>query len=576
MKLKSRYHLISLLNSNSVSKTFLAIDEASDVARKCAIEQFKLPAVQRFNLDVLNSEKLYPPVYFPKLLDIFWEDERLYIVREYLEGTNLKQVLEEQGVFNESQIWRLLNDVLTALERLHQFNWIHKNIKPTSIIQLDANVSTRNTYRLLSPDISQTFVELNLPNIPNPEYSAPEQLNDEAIFASDLYSLGVTCIYLLTGLRPFELLDLTNNSWIWQDYLLTKISASLERAIAKLIESDIDKRFSSVDLVLKAINTDPLSYLVAKSHQKTSNNKAIAWQCIRNLDLSSCGFGNINSIALNPKEDTLAIARENKNIQLWDLTHNSQIATFSGHSSTVNSVAFSLDGKAIASASDDKTIKIWQVENCAEIATLTGHTNKVKSVTYSPCGRFIASASWDKTIKLWDSYTFAEIATIAGHKLQVNSVALSPDGKLLASASCDRNINLWDISRLDAPQLVSTLKGHLWAVTAIAFHPESNILASGSDDNTIKMWDCQTGQLLNTINAHSRSVSSLKFIDRGENLISASGDTKLKLWCLKSGDEIVTLSGHHEAVSCVVISQDNRTIISGSQDRTVKIWQQVE
>ena len=53
----------------------------------------------------------------------------------------------------------------------------------------------------------------------SPEYTSPEQAQGKAVFASDLYSLGVTCIYLLTQIPPFELFDVANNCWVWRDYL---------------------------------------------------------------------------------------------------------------------------------------------------------------------------------------------------------------------------------------------------------------------------------------------------------------------------------------------------------------------
>ena len=64
-------------------------------------------------------------------------------------------------------------------------------------------------------------------SIGSPEYAAPEQAKGKAVFASDLYSLGVTCIYLLTQIPPFELFDIANDCWIWRQYVSTGISESL-------------------------------------------------------------------------------------------------------------------------------------------------------------------------------------------------------------------------------------------------------------------------------------------------------------------------------------------------------------
>ncbi|WP_181256813.1 serine/threonine-protein kinase [Merismopedia glauca] len=578
MKVKSRYHLLKLLNSDALSKTFLAVDEGEEIPQKCVTKQLKISSQNLVNFELTESEKLTiqrinQSGFFPNIIDVFLENERLYIVTEFIEGVNLEEILENQGVFNESQLWRSLNELLPALNWLHESNLIHQNIKPTNIIRTNIN----NRYRLLDINLSQllpqTFSKLGLNSFLSAEYSAPEQLKGEAVFASDLYSLGVICIHLLTGVTPFELFDAANNCWIWQDYLPTKTSGDFERVINKLIANDRARRFSSATEILKAINPDPLAYLVAKPQDRSVKSEAGKWEGVETLYLVKSGSGSINSVALNPQGNITAAARDDKNIELWNLTSKSQISTLVGHKSAVRAVAFSLDGKAIASGSDDKTVKLWNVETGKEIITLTGHTNSIRSVVYSPCGNFLASGSWDKTIKLWQVDNFREICTIPGHKLQVNAVDFSPDGKLLASASCDRTVNLWDISSLDAPKLVSKLTKHLWAVLAIAFHPHQAILATASDDKTINLWNYETNQLINTISAHSWSVVSLAFTPDGSTLISGSLDSKIKLWLVNTGAEIATLLGHTDAVHSICVSLDSQTIISGSKDQNIKLWQ---
>ena len=82
------------------------------------------------------------------------------------------------------------------------------------------------------------------------EYISPEQAQGEAVFASDLYSLGVTCIYLLTQISPFELFDVTNNRWVWRDYLTNQISEHLGQTFDKLVKYDLQERWQSADQVI--------------------------------------------------------------------------------------------------------------------------------------------------------------------------------------------------------------------------------------------------------------------------------------------------------------------------------------
>jgi serine/threonine protein kinase len=90
--------------------------------------------------------------------------------------------------------------------------------------------------------------------IGSPGYIAPEQGNGKAINSSDLYSLGVTCIYLLTGISPFELFDVSEHEWVWRQHLINNpVSVELGEILDKLIEFGTKKRYQSAGEVLQEL-----------------------------------------------------------------------------------------------------------------------------------------------------------------------------------------------------------------------------------------------------------------------------------------------------------------------------------
>lgn len=89
----------------------------------------------------------------------------------------------------------------------------------------------------------------------SPEYVAPEQMRGKALPASDLYSLGVTCIYLLTAISPFDLFDIANDHWVWQENLPVNNSVSncLCEILDKLLQNAVSQRFQSATEALQAL-----------------------------------------------------------------------------------------------------------------------------------------------------------------------------------------------------------------------------------------------------------------------------------------------------------------------------------
>jgi WD40 repeat protein len=575
--IKERYRLQKLIARGGFCQTFLAVDEGQNPPVNCIIQQLspQCQTPEAFAKKVQQLQMISQHPQIPNLIADFSESGYFYLVQEFITGTNLADFIEQQGTFSESQIWQILKGLLPVIKFLHSQQMIHQNIKPENIFLKSGNLCADN---LVLVDLASTKIFdgteqlANIPIFGSPEYTAPEQAQGKVVFASDLYSLGVTCIYLLTQISPFDLFDIVNNNWVWREYLRTKISEHLANILDKLIQNDVTQRFQTADEVIKFMGIK-----IQNPKSKIQNPK---WECLHTFTGNISTFNIINTLAISPDGQILASGDDDKTIKFWDLKTQELLAENLEHIQPVTSVVFSPDGQILASASDDKTIKLWEVKTLKEICTFTGHTHFIKSISFSPDGQILASGSWDKTIKIWDVNTGAEISTLTGHQLKINSIAFSPQGNILASGSSDRTIRLWQLQNLTNPEfknhpcnrLLGTLSGHTWAVLAVAFSPDGQILASGSDDNTIKLWDVNTGQLISTLVGHSWSVVALAFTPDGETLISASWDQTIKLWRVSTKAEIATLCGHEDSVNTIAINPVNQLIASGSRDKTIKLW----
>ncbi len=573
--LQNRFRAIASIARGGFGRTFLAADESLSPPLPCIVKQFwpqnRSPdalakAAELFQQEAQHLTELGIHPQIPNIIAYFEQNSQLYLVQELIQGINLVKLVEEEGTFSEAQILHLLDELLPVLNFIHARQIIHRDIKPENIIQ-------KPDKKLVLVDFGAAKVVTNLDllqvgtSIGSAEYVAPEQAKGKAVFASDLYSLGVTCLYLLTGISPFDLFDVANDRWIWRDYLTVGASDRLAQILDKLLQPALNRRFQSAEEVMGAL---PVGAMPPRSpcSPRSPSQSWHCWQTIREFSAA------VNAIAFSPDGALLASGSDDKMVHLWDVATARAIASFAAHTHCIQSVAFSPDGKILASGSDDKTVKLWEVETQQEIFTLSGHSRPVKSVAFSSDGKILASGSWDKTVKLWKVATGEEICTLTGHNLQVSAIAFSPDGQYLASGSVDRKIRVW-YCKVPVPVLRYTAADHVWAVLAIAFSPDSKLLASGSDDNTIKLREAETGKLIHTLSGHSWSVAALAFAPDGETLISGSWDKTVKLWQVSTGQLIATLADHSDSVLAIAFTPDGRAIASASKDKTIKLWQKV-
>ncbi len=262
--LRERYRALKLIGQGGFGKTFQAIDEDKPSKPYCVIKQFfpsaqgtgtLQKAAELFKEEAIRLDSLgrYPQI--PELYAYFTaNDGRQYLVQEYIAGQNLEQELKEEGVFNEAKIKHLLSEILPILEFIHSKQVIHRDIKPENIIRRKSD----NKLILVDFGAAKFVSPLNRSMtgtiIGSAEYIAPEQGNGKAVNASDLYSLGVTCLYLLTGISPFDLFDGGEHQWVWRQWLVNNpVSNDSGNILDKLIEFGTKKRYQSASEVLSAL-----------------------------------------------------------------------------------------------------------------------------------------------------------------------------------------------------------------------------------------------------------------------------------------------------------------------------------
>ncbi|MFM6061284.1 MAG: protein kinase domain-containing protein, partial [Microcystis panniformis] len=263
------------------------------------------------------------------------------LVMEKVEGIDLEQWLKQYDNLSQKRALKWLREITLILDKIHQQNWLHRDIKPP-------NIMLRNSGELVLIDFgtareeTQTYHQKGkgqqVTGILSRGYTPNEQQHGQAVIQSDFHALGRTFVHLLTGKHPLEIYyDAYNDVLAWREET---------ENIHPLLLDFIDE-------------------LMGRLPRNRPANTRIILQRLDEIE---------RQLKLPPKQPSV-VPQINSSVSPLD-------KTLTGHSGQVYSLAYSPDGRYLASGSKDRTIKIWEVATGKGLRTLTGHSGVVWSVAY--------------------------------------------------------------------------------------------------------------------------------------------------------------------------------------------------
>jgi serine/threonine protein kinase len=594
LRLHHRYQAVQVLGQGGFGRTFLAVDLGepasasvlvSETASEtlCVIKQLLPQAsperqMAYFQQEVAQLTRLGQHPQIPRLLAHFSDQSGQYLIQEYIAGQNLEAALAK-ATFSEVQIRQLLADLLPVLRFMHSQQVIHRDIKPANVIYS----TVINRYVLVDFGAAKSICETVKTGtmIGSAGYVAPEQAMGKATYASDLYSLGITCIHLLTGMHPFDLYSVSEDRWIWKQYLAQPISSELRRVLDRLLQRATSQRYANPTAVLQALRLEnekiPVavgqSAPVSVSASVPLSSPTVVWHGLQTLTGHQ---GEVTSLALSPDGQLIASGSTDKTIRLWSLQTGELLYVWAGrsfrfaagHRDGVTALAFSPSSEVLVSSSADGTIKQWDLDSGELIGSLPGHGWGIATIALHPDQPLLASGSIDGLIQLWDLNTDQLIANIAQSQQPVTALVIDPMGQTLWGSS-DKTISQWDLQN---DRRLTVLKGHAESVSAIALSWDGCTLVSGGADRLLKLWNLSTGQQQKVIAAHRQRIRAVVAHPTQPCFASASEDSTIKLWDMWTGERLCTLR-HAWGVNTIAFSSNGELLVSGSADETIRIWQ---
>lgn len=614
LSLRGRYSPVKLLGQGGFGRTYLALDR-DRLDAYCVIKQFSpqvegtksiSKAVQLFNQEAMRLYELGEHAQIPALLAYFEQDEYLYLVQQYIEGQTLFQELGRRGAFNEAQIREILMALLPVLQFIHEHQVIHRDITPMNVLRR----KTDQRIMLIDFGVAKQLSE-NLPSQPGTRigtegYSPMEQFRGGRAYpASDIYSLGATCIHLLTNAKPDHLYSPLDGQWIWRDKLKEQnryVSEGLAHILDRMLKDLVNDRYQSANDVLYDLETltsdggadlssapatagFPGSHQGARSAPPSRVSSPRSGQSPRSSAMPRTGHPARSGISRSGRgrsQTSPPSSRSRPGVSRQGAsdmpvrksgTYRSKfcrcVYTLTGHSSWVMCVAMNPMTPTFASSSLDDTIKVWNLQTGELLTTLRGHTRAVNALAFSPDGKWLASGSDDYTVRVWDVYSSRLVRTLSGHTRDVTAVAISSDGQFLMTGGEDRAIRIWQIAtgkHVKSPFGVGSM------VRSLAVSPDGSLFASAGMDRRIRLWSMQTAERTHEFLAHMGAIQAIAISPNSKILASAGKDRAIRLWTLPDCKPIRTLSEHSRDVNAVAFTPDGRLLLSASSDKTICIW----
>lgn len=268
--LNNRYLVRSTLGRGGFGQTYLVEDTHSPSRRLRVVKQLKPQAADpdlfplirdRFEREAAILERLGEATdQIPTLHAYFSEEGEFYLVQDWIEGRSLAQKMREEGTFSEGEAREFLIGILPVLDFVHSQNVIHRDINPNNVM-----IRARDRRPVLIDfgavkEVVTTVVDAgghpsSTIAIGSPGYMPLEQSAGMPVFASDIFSLGLTAVFSLTGRHPREMLDLRTGEISWRSHA-PEVSERLAGVLTKAVQYHAHDRFASAREMLDVLQAD--------------------------------------------------------------------------------------------------------------------------------------------------------------------------------------------------------------------------------------------------------------------------------------------------------------------------------
>jgi WD40 repeat protein/serine/threonine protein kinase len=606
-----KYRVLGYLGAGGMGTVFLC--EHTIMRRRVAVKvlpdsRLKDPAgLERFHREARAAAALDDP-HIVHAHDVGSDGKIHFLVMEYIDGRRLDKVVKKEGPLPVGRAARYIAGAACGLQHAHAAGLVHRDIKPANLL-----IDRSDTVKVLDMGLARFFQDdsdsLTREHdsdavLGTAGFLAPEQAanSHDADIRADLYSLGVTFYYLLTGTTPFTgdtVYQKLVGPMLWEPRpireLRPEVPEELAAVIAKMMAKDRAARYQTPSEVVAALTPwvqsppapdtgdaggKPAPTLVRPTSSDLAptmpivSSRAVTPAVPQTAEATSESPGLVTGSPPGPSQGEAAhrprlsaLVRVARVPRRWDVAAAAAAVAILLLIAAVVIFSFAAGRGTLDVEIAAADIRLTVLGEGQEIL-LTGAQPR-QQLALKPGQYQIQPSPGDGRIRVTpEQFTLKRGERVALRAWRVEAPALPQAVAPLAIPQPTPPGS----KAPDHPGL-RLFRGHTAQVEAVAFAPDGRRALSAGHDRSLYLWEIPSGRLLRTLEGHWGAVWCVAFLPDGRRALSSSSDQTLRLWDLDSGRELRRFNGHGGEVRALALTADGSRVLSGSLDTTLRLWE---